>query len=103
LGKGGESLGKDLEAKFGPDSEFAKKLKEKAGAGGAAATPGQSSSRSSSSSRESVKPKTKAVAKIRSTRRERRIKELEAQIKKLMDEVKALEESGDQDDDNGNR
>jgi beta-lactamase regulating signal transducer with metallopeptidase domain len=86
-----EALGKELEAKFGPDSEFAKKLKEKAAASRSGSTRDQ---KESSSSRNLVKPQPKITVKPGS-RRERRIKELEAQIKKLMDEVKSLEESDD--------
>jgi beta-lactamase regulating signal transducer with metallopeptidase domain len=89
-----EAFGKEMEAKFGPDSDFAKKIKEKAAKG---ASPSTSSSKSSSSSPE--KPEVKVGAKLKSGQRERRIKELEAQIKKLIDEVKSLEDSDDQDDD----
>jgi beta-lactamase regulating signal transducer with metallopeptidase domain len=91
-----EAFGKEMEEKFGPDSDFVKKIKEKAAKGGSVSE-GQTNSPKSSSS---AKDGTKAVAKIKSAKRERRIKELEAQIKKLMDEVKSLEENGDQDDDN---
>ncbi len=92
-----KSLGEELGEKFGPDSEFAKKLKEKAAAAGGASTSEKRSSQPSDSARGDVKSKPKF--KIVNDRRVRRIRELEAQIKKLMDEVKALEKSGDQDDD----
>ena len=93
LGPGSEfetkmkKLGKDMEAKFGPGSEFEKKIKE------------QAEKLSSEPQKKAAnKPSTKGTAKVpgagNDRQRERRIAALEAQIRKLADELKTLK-SGD--------
>jgi beta-lactamase regulating signal transducer with metallopeptidase domain len=77
-----KAFGEEMKAKYGPDSEFARKTKEKAGAGSVP-----------------EKPKKQAEAKAKSTakdrKRELRIKELETQISKLVQEIKALKADKD--------
>jgi beta-lactamase regulating signal transducer with metallopeptidase domain len=77
-----KALGKEMKAKYGPNSEFARKVKEQAEAGSAP-----------------EKPKKQAEAKAKPTtkdrKRELRIKELEFQISKLVEEIKALKADKD--------
>jgi beta-lactamase regulating signal transducer with metallopeptidase domain len=77
-----KAFGREMEAKFGPNSELVRKTKEKAGAGS-----------------DSEKPKKPAEAKAKTTakdrKRELRIKELETQISKLVEEIKALKADKD--------
>jgi beta-lactamase regulating signal transducer with metallopeptidase domain len=84
-----EAFGKEMEAKFGPDSEFQKKLKEQHRSELEAQ---KESPKKPSSSQARAKEGAKAPATARDRRRERRINELEAQIKKLIDELKALKD-----------
>jgi beta-lactamase regulating signal transducer with metallopeptidase domain len=86
-----EAFGKEMEAKFGPDSEFQKKLKEQRLA--------EIEHRNEPSEKPSASPSrasenAKFPPTARDRRRERRINEIEAQIRKLMDELKALKEDG---------
>ena len=91
-----EAFGKEMEAKFGPDSEFQKKIKEQR----RAELEGQKRScraKKPSPSPARAKEGATAPATPRDRRRERRINELEAQIKKLIDELKALkDDAGDE-------
>ncbi len=84
-----EAFGKEMEAKFGPDSEFQKKLKEQHAAGLDAH---KKAMENMPPSHAHTKDSTKAPETARDRRRERRISELESQIKKLLDELKALKE-----------
>jgi beta-lactamase regulating signal transducer with metallopeptidase domain len=106
-----EAFGKEMEAKFGADSdwqnvkqyrefmkqkdgaesEFGKKPSGRKGAESGSKSEGQPSTRSPGSPEEN---KPEATAKDR--KRERRIRELEAQISKLADEVKALKAERDE-------
>ena len=93
-----KKLGEDLGKKLGPGSDFEKqmkdlgqKMKEKAEA---AAPRNKAESRADRGAPE--KPKTAASAKTR--RREARIAALEAQIRKLAEELKALEDDERDDD-----
>jgi beta-lactamase regulating signal transducer with metallopeptidase domain len=98
-----EKLGKEMEAKFGPGSEFEKKMKELGKEMEAKFGPGsefekqikeaRAGSRPKDSTAESGKPSSSNTrvgvsAKVR--KRERRIQELEAQVRKLVDEIKSL-------------
>lgn len=71
-----KKLGEEMKEKYGPGSDFAKKLEEKVAAG--------------SKAKEDVKAKGGA--------RERRIKELESQVSKLIEEIKALKSQDDDKD-----
>jgi beta-lactamase regulating signal transducer with metallopeptidase domain len=70
-----KKLGEEMKEKYGPGSDFAKKLEEKAAAAAKGAT------------RERGDVKT-------TDSRERRIAELEAQVAKLMEQIKALKSQG---------
>jgi len=72
-----KAFGEEMKAKYGPNSEFARKIKEQAGAGSAPEKP-----------KKQAEAKAKPTAKDR--KRELRIKELETQIGKLVEEIKAL-------------
>jgi bla regulator protein blaR1 len=88
-----EALGKDMEAKFGPGSEFRKKIDDQHRA---ALEAHKDAMKKRSPSRDNTKERSKAPETARDRRRERRINELEAQIKKLIEELKALrEETGE--------
>jgi beta-lactamase regulating signal transducer with metallopeptidase domain len=77
-----KSFGKEMEAKFGPNSEFVRKTKEQAGA--------------DSDSEKPKKPaEVKAKPKAKDRKRELRIKELETQISKLVEEIKELKADKD--------
>jgi len=95
-----KELGKDMEAKFGPGSDFEKKIKE-LGAGSSSKTQTVKSKKPSSSKVRSEAGSTKVEAKVKDRKRERRIQELEAQIRKLVDEIKALRADDDRDEDDG--
>lgn len=69
-----KKLGEEMKEKYGPDSEFAKKLHKKA-------------AEALESSKGSDKPEIAP--------RDRKIKELEAQVAKLMEQIKALKSHGD--------
>jgi bla regulator protein BlaR1 len=84
-----EAFGKEMQAKFGPDSEFQKKLKEQRRS---EAGDRKDSSKQPSSPEARPKETAKTPTTARDRRRERRINELEAQIKKLLAELKALKE-----------
>ena len=84
-----KGLGKEMEAKFGPGSEFEKKIKELGTGSGSKAQTTRSRKPSSGTA--------EATAKDR--RRERRIMELEAQIRKLAAELKSLKADDGGDDD----
>ncbi len=71
-----KKLGEEMKEKYGPGSDFAKELEEKVAA--------------------ASKAKAKGEAKVKGGAKERRIKELESQVSKLMEQIKALK---DQDDD----
>ncbi len=89
-----EAFGKEMETKFGPDSEFQKKIKEQHRAGLEAH---KEAMKKMSPSHAQTKERAKAAETTRDRRRERRINELEAQIKKLIDELKALkDDAGDE-------
>jgi beta-lactamase regulating signal transducer with metallopeptidase domain len=84
-----KELGKDMEAKFGPGSDFEKKIKEQAEK--LASDLQKKAAKKPSASEDSPtsgSPEGTAVGKDR--QRERRIAVLEAQIRKLADELKAL-------------
>jgi len=88
-----EAFGKEMEAKFGPDSEFQKKIKEQHRSELEAQ---KRLPKEPSPSQPRAREGTDARATARDRRRERRINELEAQIKKLIDELKALkDDAGD--------
>jgi hypothetical protein len=90
-----EAFGKEMEAKFGPDSEFQKKIKEqhRAEIEGRPESRRQEPSPSRSRADEDAKaPTTARDRRASDRRRERRINELEAQIKKLIDELKVLKQ-----------
>jgi hypothetical protein len=109
-----KDLGKEMEAKFGPGSDFEKKMKELGKDIGAKFGPGSDfekkmeelgvGSNFKSQTEKAKKPLTlkpqpkaaKPEAKVRDRRRERRIQELEAQIRKLADEIKTLRAAGDE-------
>jgi hypothetical protein len=96
-----KGLGEDMKAKFGPGSEFAKKMKEQAESASKlerklAKKPSSSEARAEGSR---AKDDSKAALKARDRRRERRIRELEAQVSKLLNEIKALKDEGERDDD----
>ncbi|MFI5454748.1 MAG: M56 family metallopeptidase [Isosphaerales bacterium] len=84
-----KNLGKEMEAKFGPGSDFEKKIKE-LGAGSSSKMQTTKSKKPSSSKAQAQAAPAKAEAKAKDRKRERRIHELEAQIRKLVDEIKAL-------------
>ncbi len=84
-----EAFGKEMEAKFGPDSEFQKKIKEQHRPELDAP---KRLPKEPSPSQDRAREGTKAPATARDRRRERRINELEAQIKKLIEELKALKD-----------
>jgi hypothetical protein len=73
-----KDLGEDIKEKYGPDSEFAKKIKEKAA---------------------EAKAKAKDSVKLDKSTKQRRIQELEAQVAKLMEQIKDLKAQGDSDKD----
>jgi beta-lactamase regulating signal transducer with metallopeptidase domain len=92
-----EAFGKEMEAKFGPGSEFESKMKklgeemkEKYGPGSDFAKELEEKVAAAS------KAKSKADSKVKGGAKERRIKELESQVSKLMEQIKALK---DQDND----
>ena len=80
LGPGSEfeqkmkELGEEMKEKYGPGSDFAKKLEEKA----------------KSSAKAAADAKAKAESHVKDGNRERRIKELEAQVEILMKQIKEL-------------
>jgi hypothetical protein len=89
-----EAFGKEMQAKFGPGSEFQKKIKEQRRIE-VEREKELSKKPSTSQPRSDTDAKTPATARDR--RRERRISELEAQIKKLIAELKALKDDAGND------
>jgi len=84
-----EAFGKEMEAKFGPGSEFQKKMQDQR----RAEIEGRKASPEKPSAAESrARDEAKAPTTARDRRRERRINELEAQIKKLLEELKTLKQ-----------
>jgi beta-lactamase regulating signal transducer with metallopeptidase domain len=75
-----KAVGEEMKEKYGPNSEFARKALEQAGS-------------DSSKPRKQTEAKSKPAAKDR--KRDLRIKELESQIGKLMEEIKALKADQD--------
>jgi bla regulator protein BlaR1 len=73
-----KNLGEEMKEKYGPGSDFAKKLEEKVA--------------------KASKDKAKADDKVKGGAKERRIKELESQVSKLMEQIKALKDQDDDDD-----
>ena len=71
-----KKLGEEMKEKYGPGSDFAKKLEEKVAEGS----------------------KAKGDVKAKGGARERRIKELESQVSKLVEEIKALKAQDDNKD-----
>jgi beta-lactamase regulating signal transducer with metallopeptidase domain len=95
-----KDLGQEMEAKFGPDSEFMKKLREKTsseakGQKETGRSPSGTTSRPGATESRDAAP---AAAVLRRRARERRIEALEAQIRKLAEELKELK-AGDDDSD----
>jgi len=95
-----KELGKEMEVKFGPGSDFGKTIKE-LGAGSSSKEQTSNSKKTSSSKVRSGTGSAKADVKAKDRKRERRIQELEAQIRKLVDEIKALKADDDRDEDDG--
>ena len=104
-----KDFGKEMEAKFGPGSDFEKKMKElgeemkqKYGPGSDFAKKQEGhATRSDSASKSPTKPQPKLSenrADAKGRMRERRIKELEAQITKLMSEIESLKSDKQNDD-----
>ncbi|MGP0069383.1 MAG: M56 family metallopeptidase [Isosphaeraceae bacterium] len=95
-----KELGKEMETKFGPGSDFEKKIKEQAEKLAsdfkkkAAKTPSPSEGGPKAGS---AKEPAKAPHVAKDRQRERRIAALEAQIRKLADELKALKADDDRD------
>jgi beta-lactamase regulating signal transducer with metallopeptidase domain len=92
-----EAFGKEMEAKFGPGSEFEAKMKklgeemkEKYGPGSEFAEKLQKKAA------EAVET-SKSLAKPKSDSRDRKIKELEAQVGKLIEQIKELKSQRDDD------
>jgi beta-lactamase regulating signal transducer with metallopeptidase domain len=98
FGKRMEELGKEMEAKFGPGSDFDKKIKESAsGVVSKAPTVRSRNPLSSNAQVDGGSAKARRPADVR--KRERRIRELEAQVRKLVDEIKTLRAAGSQGND----
>jgi len=92
-----KELGKEMEAKFGPGSDFEKKIKELGTSSSSKMQTTKSKKPSSSKAQAQASP-AKAEAKAKDRKRERRIHELEAQLRKLVDEIKALKADDDRDE-----
>ncbi len=82
-----KDLGEDMKTKFGPGSEFAKNLKEKVDVDVKAK---KKAAEKQSSAKAQAKSARTEVAKRETLSRDRRIQKLEAQIRELVDEIKAL-------------
>ena len=82
-----KDLGEDMQKKFGPGSEFAKNLKDKVDVD--IKTKKKIGEKQSSAKAQAELDRTD-VAKRKTLMRERRIKKLEAQIRELVNEIKAL-------------
>ncbi len=82
-----KDLAEDMKKKYGPGSEFAKNLKDKTDVDIMAK---KKSNELESSVRAQGELNRTEVAKHKATVRERRIQKLEAQIRELVDEIKAL-------------
>jgi beta-lactamase regulating signal transducer with metallopeptidase domain len=100
-----KAFGKDMEAKFGPGSEFEKqmkglgeKIKEKAEARETKLKQAKDALAKSDGKKEADKDKPTAKATAKARKREARIEALEAQIRKLTEELKALEEEDEDDE-----
>src|SRR5262249_3140311 len=92
-----KELGKEMDAKFGPGSEFERKIKESVASSSLKEPTGKLRRQTSRDARPDLgRGDAAASAKVR--KRERRIQELEAQVRKLVDEIKTLkaQESGDE-------
>jgi polyhydroxyalkanoate synthesis regulator phasin len=82
-----KDLGDDMKKKYGPGSEFAKNVKDKVDVD----IKGKKKTGEKQSSAKAQAELDRAEAANRKTlTRERRIKKLEAQIRELVDEIKAL-------------
>jgi beta-lactamase regulating signal transducer with metallopeptidase domain len=95
------NLGEEMKEKFGPGSEFVQKLKKQSGSDVDKKAQRKGSEKSPSLR---AKPETgddRAAVDAQKRKRERRIQELEAQIDKLVSEIKALK-SGDSREKNDN-
>ena len=95
-----EKIERGMEAKFGPGSDFETKIKEQAEKLGSELRTAAAKKRSAPEGGRKTAPaketaKAPAVAKDR--QRERRIAALEAQIRKLADELKDLKDDDDRD------
>ena len=93
-----EAFGKEMEAKFGPGSDFEKKMKKLGEEMKEKYGPGSDFAKELEEKTAGVakaKVKTDAKAGIR----ERRIKELEAQVGKLIEQIEALKAKDDDDED----
>jgi beta-lactamase regulating signal transducer with metallopeptidase domain len=93
-----EAFGKEMEAKFGPGSDFEKKMKSVGDEMNSKYGPGSDFAKKMQE--RAARPddsdaKAGAKAGVKPIRRETRIKELEAQIAKLMAEIESLKASGD--------
>jgi beta-lactamase regulating signal transducer with metallopeptidase domain len=86
-------LGEEMKQKYGPGSEFVKKLREQSGADSDIQK--KASRKPSSSQAEAKSGHVKDEAQTKNRKRERRIQELEAQIRKLVAEIKALKADDD--------
>jgi beta-lactamase regulating signal transducer with metallopeptidase domain len=86
-----EAFGKEMEAKFGPGSEFQMKIKEQIDA--------ERNARKEAAKKPlpSAAPRATEAPTAKDRRRERRIREIEAQINKLSEELKALRNETDAD------
>jgi hypothetical protein len=91
-----KELGKEMESKFGPDSEFMKKLMEQAGAAAGPKRDTESSrTKAARTAPARARGEAPAPSEARSRTRERRIAALESQIRKLAEELKALKAEDD--------
>jgi ATP-binding cassette subfamily F protein 3 len=84
-----KALGEEMKEKYGPGSEFANKIKEQTQSDTNLAKAGKKAAKKPTS------PEARTEATSKDRRRKRRIQELEAQIRKLVDEIKALRADDD--------
>jgi hypothetical protein len=92
-----KALGEEMKAKYGPDSQFMKKLREQSGSRSADREPAKAKTDRPGSARGRGAATAKAGARNRD--RERRIAILENQLRKLAEELKALKAGDGQEDD----
>jgi beta-lactamase regulating signal transducer with metallopeptidase domain len=87
-----EAFAKQIEEKFGPDSDFARKVKKDAEdrAGAKASEPAETAKSSQSNA-------SRKERDLKVRLRDRRIRDLEAQIGKLVKEIEALKSDGSED------